>query len=408
MIIWKGRGILIPLFFIGGILGGMMASSLFSEGSNIPMLLGFWLGTGFVWVFALTDLGRSTSQTLIDPQTMRPVVMEKAHSLYFLPPKAWAVLATVFVAVMTFTSLTEDNESAAADHEASQAFKTADHFLSGRGPVTTSGNTPEAAEIAKAIASMAKEVRADVIGKKGSSPIADFSAYAHKTRTQCVVLMRVPDLRSFTDEAKDIMVQVAWLSAQKVIGESAPETQSLVVGVRGTILYERALKGTLVEIDPEEPLAGVTEEIKTSKARDFLAAHFSVEEESAEAIAALDSKDSADAPSKTPVPQDESGKAVPPSAPPEQSAPMPEPAPVNEEAGKLAKPTMPEPAPALPTNLRDWKDASGRPLKASLVRFVDDVQTIGEFKREDGSLFEIPLERFSEEDKAFLNELKTK
>ena len=71
-------------------------------------------------------------------------------------------------------------------------------------------------------------------------------------------------------------------------------------------------------------------------------------------------------------------------------------------AGTAAENPSSAASPALLTDLRDWKDAAGRPLRAALVRFTDEARSIGEFKREDGQLFTIPVEKFSAEDQAFL------
>jgi len=80
-------------------------------------------------------------------------------------------------------------------------------------------------------------------------------------------------------------------------------------------------------------------------------------------------------------------------------------------------PAQPAPAPAvstneassspLPTPILEWKDSAGRPMKASLQRFTTPNYDTAEFKREDGQLFEVPLIRFSAEDRAKIAEIAT-
>ncbi len=61
----------------------------------------------------------------------------------------------------------------------------------------------------------------------------------------------------------------------------------------------------------------------------------------------------------------------------------------------------------LPTPMRDWTDESGRPLRAALLRKVDEAGTAGEFRREDGGIFTVPVDRFSEADQPLIRKLFT-
>lgn len=92
-------------------------------------------------------------------------------------------------------------------------------------------------------------------------------------------------------------------------------------------------------------------------------------------------------------------KPVPPSTPP--------------LAGAATAPVPPATAPAvmttppalLPTAVRDWKDATGRVMQASLQSFANDAKDTGRFKRADGQVFEVPFSRLSADDQAFIREL---
>jgi hypothetical protein len=87
---------------------------------------------------------------------------------------------------------------------------------------------------------------------------------------------------------------------------------------------------------------------------------------------------------------DATSSAATPSAPPTEK---PDPSPKTPKASLLP---IPE---------RDWTSSDGRPLRASLQRFLPGEPLTGEFKRSDGSLFTVPVERFSTADKQTLREL---
>ncbi len=62
-------------------------------------------------------------------------------------------------------------------------------------------------------------------------------------------------------------------------------------------------------------------------------------------------------------------------------------------------------AAALPDALegeREWTDVEGRRMRAALVKFADETKRVAVLKRSDGRVFEFPVERLSEKDRAFL------
>ncbi|WP_395744707.1 hypothetical protein [Prosthecobacter sp.] len=65
----------------------------------------------------------------------------------------------------------------------------------------------------------------------------------------------------------------------------------------------------------------------------------------------------------------------------------------------------PAPARVLPTAVRDWKDATGRVMQASLESFTTLAKDAGRFKRADGQVFEVPFARLSAEDQAYIKGL---
>ena len=94
-------------------------------------------------------------------------------------------------------------------------------------------------------------------------------------------------------------------------------------------------------------------------------------------------------------------KPAPPSSPPmvgAATAPVPPP---------TAPTVITNPPLVLPTAVRDWKDAAGRVMQASLQSFTNDAKDTGRFKRADGQVFEVPFSRLSADDQAFIRELAT-
>ncbi|TDU71011.1 hypothetical protein EI77_02129 [Prosthecobacter fusiformis] len=385
MIIWKGRGILILLFVVGGFMLGLAFDSV---------VLAAWGAVAGAWLFALT-VGKTTQRILVDPQTQRPVVFKNAHTLYFIPPKGWAVLLTILALFISFIprdKLSEDSGPAQT------AFKKADSLITSSGKGTVHGNTPQAVSLAKDFAAASKEFR-DLFIEKGKD--SEFLTYVYLTPTRCVFLLHVPQLRKFSKEAKDTMSEIAWLSAQGLAAKLTPKPSKVALGIRGNILYDRAYIGH--PVSNEEDSKGIDQEVKGMDAREVLALLFEPETETPDLAAVAE---------ETPALTEES------ETPTSTAALEAEPAPSNSPAVELASSEAPPaveptsstvlveaPVSSLPTPVRDWKDSSGRPMRAAMIRFTNEERSTGEFKREDGQVFEVPLDRFSDEDKQFIQSL---
>ncbi|MCW0220973.1 MAG: hypothetical protein OJI67_21780 [Prosthecobacter sp.] len=380
MIFWKGRGLLILLFAVGGFLAGSALNST---------TFAVWGGALAVWLFAFT-LGKSSQQTLLDPETHQPVILKRSHTLYFLPPIVWAIGFTCLALFVTFAP--EEDTGPEASNTAQDLFNKADDLISNQDNGTANGNTPEALKLAQEFSAITKKMRGLIIeqGKDSKFSLSggDFLTYVHLTPERCLILVHVPGLRKFTSEAKQVMAQTAWLTARKLTRQLNPKPSELALGIRGALIYDRAYIGHLISPE-EEPSKGIDQEIKGYDAKKALARFFEATPETAETKPVTKTVDEAP---KTPAAESEKSEA--PSAPESEKT---EPA--------AAETATPNPTASLPTELREWKDASGRPLRASLVRFVNPEHTVGEFKREDGQLFEVPMGRFSEEDQKFIGTL---
>lgn len=371
MIIWKGRGILIVLFAILGFAGGVALDSI---------KLAVWLAAAAVWLVALT-FGKTTQKVLLDPQTGQQVVFKNSHTLFFIPAKGWAVLMTIFALFMTFAP---EKEKGPESSEAAQAaFKQADDLVSRKSGTGAHGNTPEATALATKFNEAMERTR-DMMVEKGGE--GEFLTYAYITKDRCVLLVQVPKLRKYSRDDKKVLGQVVWANAQLYTSQLKPRPAKLAVGVRGSILYDRAYIGS-----PDKDAAGgdsdIAQEIEGNDSKYALIALF--EPAGKTAIETADAKTGA---TNEPEPNTES---APTSSTEKPTVPV-------TPAPPAAETTVSQ---GLPTAMRDWKDSTGRPLRASMTRFVNPERTQMEFKREDGQVFEVPLDRFSEEDQKFIQSL---
>lgn len=249
MIIWKGRGILIALFAIAGLFVGAALNS---------SILAAWGAAAGAWIFALT-VGKTTQQVLVDPQTQQPVVFKRVHTLYFLPPKFWAFLLTIVAVLITVAPRDEMEEGS---ETAQAAFKAADSQISSVSKGGINGNTPEAAALAKEFAVSAKTFR-EMFIEKGKDD--EFPTYVHLTPSQCVFMLHVPQLRKFSDDAKQTMAQIAWANAQELVAELNPKPSKIALGIRGSLLYDRAYIGHPATED--EASKGIDQEVKGTDAK---------------------------------------------------------------------------------------------------------------------------------------------
>lgn len=69
---------------------------------------------------------------------------------------------------------------------------------------------------------------------------------------KCAFVVHVPEYRRFTSDAKKLLEELAWATAQKVaLGELVPGDE-LAVGLKGVVFYGSVTVGKLVEEDAEQ------------------------------------------------------------------------------------------------------------------------------------------------------------
>lgn len=123
------------------------------------------------------------------------------------------------------------------------------------------GNNADARALAEEYSKSLKTLRESLITKGDPTAVGslegDFVTYCQLNEDSCVFLVHVPELRRFTDEAKRSITDAAWMNAQAVIqAKVKPPPKTVVVGVKGLLLYEAIMVGDYVA-KPEPDKDGI-------------------------------------------------------------------------------------------------------------------------------------------------------
>lgn len=148
------------------------------------------------------------------------------------------------------------------------------------------GNSPDAIELAKLFSETLKAAREDLfthgVGiELFESTKGEFLTYCELHDGECAFIVHVPGLRhfekNFTEkvDARKLLAQAAWLSAQKVLKAShAGKSQmELAVGLRGISQYSPMMLGYYKE-NQNTPEDGVIKYLDDSDLSNFLWAFF--------------------------------------------------------------------------------------------------------------------------------------
>lgn len=134
------------------------------------------------------------------------------------------------------------------------AFRRANRLIiSGHGRVAF-GNTPDAVRLAENFSKELKAVRAEAFTEgEGKSDLftaltkSEFQTYCLVSSDACVFLVHVPELRRFSPGAKELMGDLAWGTAQRIVHTGGPSPPArLAVGVKGELSYDPILIGRFV------------------------------------------------------------------------------------------------------------------------------------------------------------------
>lgn len=131
-------------------------------------------------------------------------------------------------------------------------FKAADEKIIAGNGSGSFGNSPKAIELATQYSKSLKVLRDNFFTKGGKTTLAplegEFLTYCQLNSNSCVFLVHVPELRTFSDDAKKSMNDLAWMNAQAVIKSSIPHPPgTVVVGVKGLMFYDSIMIGDFVD-----------------------------------------------------------------------------------------------------------------------------------------------------------------
>lgn len=273
MIIWSGHGILIPVFGVAGFVFGLLAGTRFHGG--LGLVFGALCGAGMVWLYALT-LGKPVERVLHDPESGKPVRLTRSHTFFFIPAFAWAILSSlgaVGIAGIGITAMVSGEGAPAEQAPGAAEFKAANDLIRSASHGAYHGNTETAASMAESYAALVAAFRDGLIEESRPSRVSlsggDFLTYCHHSEEGLVFLVRVPSLRRFTAEAKEVMADAAWFAANVVASRLDPAPENLAVGVRGAALYDEILVGSPGADFDESPRDGVRSTYKSQETSVF-------------------------------------------------------------------------------------------------------------------------------------------
>jgi hypothetical protein len=92
----------------------------------------------------------------------------------------------------------------------------------------------------------------------------NFVTFCQLEQGRCAFVVHAPDLRHFTDEAKQSLAELAWQVGKSVAQEELEDGDQLGVGLKGVIFYGAVMTGEI----------GLGEEPRTTKESDDLLPFF--------------------------------------------------------------------------------------------------------------------------------------
>jgi hypothetical protein len=121
------------------------------------------------------------------------------------------------------------------------------------------GNSAEASKLAQAVSKEMRVMREAMFEKgKGSEAMltgGDFIVFCELHEASCAFIIHVPELRRFTSEAKESMMDLAYTVACDALDDlEGTRPRRLAVGTKGAMFYDRILIGDYTPND-EKPLA---------------------------------------------------------------------------------------------------------------------------------------------------------
>lgn len=121
------------------------------------------------------------------------------------------------------------------------------------------GNTPEAIKFAEDFARKLRVSRQVLFteGKAGATTLSKghFLTYCFQSGDSLVLLVHVPELRRYAEDAKVTLAEYAWSLATFEARTSLPATKKLAIGIKGVMNYSALFTGIIA---PEgDPIQGL-------------------------------------------------------------------------------------------------------------------------------------------------------
>ena len=134
----------------------------------------------------------------------------------------------------------------------------AERFIDAYEGSEASGNTPEAVAFAEQFSRSLRVSRQFMFseGKAGSMSLSKgrFLTYCFLREDSAAIVVHVPELRRYTDDAKLSLEELAWGLATGYAAAHHPDIQKLALGVKGALNYSAILTG---HVNDKEPLKGI-------------------------------------------------------------------------------------------------------------------------------------------------------
>jgi hypothetical protein len=173
-----------------------------------------------------------------------------------------------------------------AERPGEKEFSVANEQINSFNGTTAFGNSPKAIELAAQFSSTLKAAREELFTRGIGIELFDstkeeFLTYCELHDQECAFIVHVPGLRhfekNFTEkvDARKLLAQAAWLSAQKVLNANqvGKPQMELAVGLRGISQYSPMILGYYKD-NPASPDDGVIKYVDDYDLSNFLWAFF--------------------------------------------------------------------------------------------------------------------------------------
>lgn len=164
-----------------------------------------------------------------------------------------SVIALAFAGIITIWILADQYEKQPKKPGEAELWA-AESFIRAYEGSEASGNTPEAVAFAEQFSRSLRVSRQFMFteGKAGSMSLSKgrFLTYCFLREDSAAIVVHVPELRRYADDAKLSLEELAWGLATGYATAHHPDIKKLALGVKGSLNYSAILTGRVNERDP--------------------------------------------------------------------------------------------------------------------------------------------------------------